>query len=216
MEIGGKTTCNAADYPVVGIPVQALAYICRQCFIWENEPKDDIDQKARATSEHEQYENDPDYGWIDTEIIGQSSTDAAQDLVVFRTVQPAGLFRGILIGALLLAVAGLLPAVGIRARPGAARGCSGQVFLFKIFGASHACNDGIYIRICNTGRSFFKGLREQLRKAVFNITDNLITAVFIGKIPAQAFNILLQYFISGLFDRDHPAMKVYIDDLFHV
>ena len=37
----------------------------------------------------------------------------------------------------------------------------------------------------------------------------------VGEVPAKAVDILLEDLVSSLFYRDHPAMKVDINDLFH-
>src|SRR5262249_39310220 len=56
----------------------------------------------------------------------------------------------------------------------------------------------------------------KLGKTIFDIADNLIAAFLIGEIPSETADVLLEYFIGSFLNRDYPAMKVYIDDLFHV
>src|SRR5690606_15137932 len=76
-----------------------------------------------------------------------------------------------------------------------------SVYCVKIFGAAHAGYDLFYISFGNRSSAFPYFVAHQLCDTALNIIDDFITPFFIRKVAAQAFNIPLQFLVSGILYR---------------
>ena len=85
----------------------------------------------------------------------------------------------------------------------------------EIFRAAHTFNDLVHVIFCNTGAAFFQALAKQFCNTSFNIINDLIATLLVGKEPAQTFHILFEHVVSRFLNGNHPALEVYINYLFH-
>jgi len=88
-------------------------------------------------------------------------------------------------------------------------------FLFKILRSADAADDGIHVLVGDARRTSLQSLGKQFSNAAFDVVDDFIPTFFVGEVASQTLDVLLQSIISLLFDRYDPALKIYVDNLFH-
>ena len=61
----------------------------------------------------------------------------------------------------------------------------------------------------------FQFFTEQFSNAVLNVIDDFFSAFLIGKMIAEAFDVLFQFLKSRFLNRDYPALEIDIDYFVH-
>ena len=61
----------------------------------------------------------------------------------------------------------------------------------------------------------FRRFSVEFGDAVFDVVDDLVAALFLGEMSAEAFGVVPEFLVGGFLDGDDPSLEVDIDDLFH-